>query len=165
VRWEVGDWVTLRAGITTTSARFVVPSIGLFTRDKYTFQGFGVLVDHDNVVLQAEAVKRASAGFPFIVNSTGWYVLGGYRFGKLLPYASYASTTKSTPYTPGLALSYDQSTTAVGVRWDAFSSADIKFQAERVDPKGTDGISFTQASPSFGSKSVDVFSLAIDFVF
>jgi hypothetical protein len=117
------------------------------------------------VVFQTEAVKRADTFDPGVSDSTGWYALGGYRFGKILPYASYASTTKQKPYIASYATSLDQDTAAVGVRWDAFSSADIKFQAERVNPKGTEGISFAEIQPGFGNKSVDVFSLAIDFVF
>ena len=104
-----------------------------------------------------EAIER--------VVRSGWYVLGGYRLGQVLPYVTYASTTKATPYAPVGALSYDQSSQALGVRWDAFKSADLKFQLERVDPRGTPGISFTRTAPDFGGKTVTVMSLALDFVF
>ena len=157
-RWET-EWLTVRAGIATAEAEL---SPGL--HDKYTFSGIGLIVDHDNVVAQAELVWRKSAGYAEYVNSSGWYVLGGYRIGEVLPYITCASTTKATPYAVG-ALSYNQDSQAVGVRWDAFKSADLKFQFERVDPRGTTGISFSQIAPGFGNKTVDVMSLALDFVF
>ncbi|MGH8208372.1 MAG: hypothetical protein ACREU6_02040 [Steroidobacteraceae bacterium] len=164
VRWET-EWVTLRAGLTKTT-------VDTHPHDKYTFQGFGVLVDHDNVIAQAEFVKRYAQNSPFFVNSTGWYVLGGYRFDKVAPYVSYATTTKSKPFFPDAVLSADQDTTAIGVRWDAFKSADLKFQFERVDPRGTTGISFVQpapsfrnAAPSFSNSVVNAASLTLDLIF
>lgn len=159
LRWET-EWVTLRAGLATA-----VPELGPGLYDRYTFYGFGALVDHDNIIAQAEYVRRKADAYTMEVNSTGYYVLGGYRFGKVAPYVSYASTTKSQPYYAPYALSLDQDTAAVGVRWDAFKSADIKFQFERVDPKGTAGISFTQIQPGFGNSIVNVASLTIDFIF
>ena len=39
------------------------------------------------------------------------------------------------------------------------------FQLERVDPRGTDGVSFVQASATFGSSTVTVASLTLDFIF
>ena len=122
-------------------------------------------IDFRTAVAQAELVWRKSAGYAQYVNSSGWYVLGGYRLGQVLPYVSYASTTKSTQPDIVGALSYDQRSQTLGVRWDAFKSADLKFQLERVDPRGTTGISFTQTAPGFGDKTVTVMSLALDFVF
>jgi hypothetical protein len=158
-RWET-EWLTVRAGIATCE-----PELTPGVHDTYTFSGLGVIVDRNNVVAQAEFVRRKSAGYAQYVNSSGWYVLGGYRLGQVLPYVTYASTTKATPYAPVGALSYDQSSQALGVRWDAFKSADLKFQLERVDPRGTSGISFTRTAPDFGDKTVTVMSLALDFVF
>jgi hypothetical protein len=159
IRWE-SEWITVRGGIATT-ANEVSPTI----HDDYTFEGLGFLVDHSNILVQAEFARRYDSLYQFAANSTGWYAMGGYRFGKVLPYVSYASTTKSTPYYAIYALSLNQDTQAVGVRWDAFKSADLKFQFERVDPKGTTGISFTGATPGFGNRDVNVVSLTLDFVF
>jgi len=157
LRWET-EWVTLRGGIATTIVE--LPGI----HDRYTFSSVGALVDHNNIIAQAEYVRRKSAGFAMVVNASGYYVLGGYRFGKVAPYVSYASTTKADAAFP-IGISFDQDTVAVGVRWDAFRSADIKFQFERVDPKGTAGISFAQVQPGFGNSTVNALSLTLDFVF
>lgn len=159
LRWE-SDWLTVRGGIATCE-----PELSPGVHDTYTFSGVGLIVDHNNIVAQAELVWRKSAGYAQYVNSSGWYVLGGYRLGQVLPYVSYASTTKSTQPDIVGALSYDQRSQTLGVRWDAFKSADLKFQLERVDPRGTTGISFTQTAPGFGDKTVTVMSLALDFVF
>lgn len=159
IRWET-EWVTLRGGMATT-----MNELAPGQHDRYTFQGVGAMMDHDNIIAQAEYVWRKSAGYPTVVNSTGYYVLGGYRFGKIAPYASYASTTKSEPYFSAYVISLNQNTAALGVRWDAFKSADIKFQLERVDPKGTSGISFMDAQPGFGTSTVTVASLTLDFIF
>ena len=68
-QWE-SEWVTLRAG--RVRGEVVVP-VGS-TRDSYTFSDLGVLVDHRNIVAQAEYVTRRSGNFP-MVNANGWYVL------------------------------------------------------------------------------------------
>lgn len=163
LRWE-SDWVTVR-GSYESEENNLAPFFFETIHDKYTFSGFGAMTDHDNIVAQAEWVERKSAGYGSAVNSTGWYVLGGYRLGKVLPYISFASTTKSKPFSPYGTISQDQSTKAAGVRWDFFRSADIKFQFERVEPKGTAGISFVNELPSFGNSPVNVSSLTLDFVF
>lgn len=155
------EWVTLRAGYTSGEVN-LAPLHS--PNDEYSFYGAGALVDHDNIVAQAEYVRRRSSTSSAAVDSNGWYVLGGYRFGKFVPFASFANTTKSKGPT-FFTLSGDQSTTSLGVRWDAFKSADLKFQYDRVDPKGTQGISFTGIQPGFGHDKVNVFTLGVDFVF
>jgi hypothetical protein len=157
--WEI-EWVTLRGSLTTTENE-IAPGI----HDKYTFEELGVIMDHNNMVAQAEFVRRYSANYASLVDSNGWYIFCGYRFGTVVPYASYAATVKSKPYDNDLSLSGDQSTEALGVRWDAFKSADLKFQVERVDPRGSFGISFVSEVETFGQHDVNVFSLTLDFVF
>jgi hypothetical protein len=158
VRWET-EWITLRAGI-ATSRPHVLPQL----YDKYRFSGFGLLMDHANIVAQAEFVARKSAVAASIIDSNGWYAMSGYRFGKVLPYVLVASTVKSKP-NYGLALTFDQTSEAIGVRWDAFRSADLKLELERVDPKGTTGISFAEVAPGFRGNVVYVASVTLDFVF
>jgi hypothetical protein len=162
LRWET-NWVTLRAGIATS--KNPVPAAGI--ADLYTFSGFGLLVDHNNIVVQAESVRRYDHAYQSYVDASGWYALGGYRFGKILPFAWFAKTSvpNQVSYLANYYISADQNTKGVGLRWDAFKSADLKFQFERVDPRGAKGISFAQWTPSFGKDTVDVFSLAVDFVF
>ena len=151
--WET-EWATFRFG----QIRTKVPLPGFV--DSYKFTGAGVIVDRNNIVAQAEYVTRRSATLPAVVNSDGWYVLGGYRFGQVLPYASYAASKPKFSGSP-FYTSNTQHTEAIGLRWDAFKSADLKFQLERIDTKGTAGVSFTAPV----DKAVTAASVAADFVF
>jgi hypothetical protein len=159
VRWE-SEWVTLRAGFATAMME-LAPTL----HDRYSFTGYGALMDHNNIIAQAEVVRRKSAGYAEFVSANGYYVMGGYRFGKVAPYASYAKTKKWGSNADLGAITFNQNTTALGVRWDAFKSADLKFQLERVDPEGNLGISFVDATSGFGNSKVTVASLTLDFVF
>jgi hypothetical protein len=78
--------------------------------------------------------------------------MGGYRFGKVLPFASHGRLTGDVA----------QATDSIGVRWDAFRSADIKFQVDRVKPEGA-GL-FNAPRPGFRGP-VTVGAVAVDFVF
>jgi hypothetical protein len=135
----------------------------LLGEEVYTFTGIGATVDSHNVVLQAEYVRRRSSQGGALVDANGWYVLGGYRFGSFLPYLQIAKAGPANSSAP------KQKTTAIGLRWDAFSSAALKFQFEHVDTEGTPGYSF--ATVGFGpsaapvTKPVNVFGVALDFVF
>ena len=192
LKWDT-EWVTLRAGWAQAhvDGNILIENIPVgpipsplgpvtayvpynyYVEDVYSFEGVGALVDHDNVIAQAEWVKRYSHNYPGSVNATGWYVLGGYRFGSVAPYLSYAKTAKdhNDGYTASGTLSDDQNTTALGVRWDAFKSADIKFQVEHVNPQGTAGVSFAFINSPLGllpatpGSSVNVFSVTVDFIF
>jgi hypothetical protein len=147
----------------------VVPNFagsGVTLNDPYKFSGVGYSLDNGKVVLGAEYVKRQSKLAPTVVDSDGWYVLGGYRFGNFLPYVSAAETKLTSG--PGNVLNGKQSTYAMGMRWDFVSGAALKVQYEKVDPKGTMGVSFPPSVP-FGPSVVrdktNVLSVVVDFVF
>ncbi len=166
--WD-GDWYTVRVGQVKGKPQLpesVRPaSLGPLT---YIFTGYGFTMDRANVVLQGEFVtRRADPASPFI-DADGSYLMGGYRIGKFLPYAQIA---KRKPVSGGSVA--PQKSTSLGVRWDAFSSAAIKFQAERIDTDGSAGASFVTAQlPGFGppryapiTKPVNTLSVSLDFVF
>lgn len=142
LQWET-DWLTLRAG--RVQGHVIGPD------DIYVFSGVGASYDRNNVIVQSEFVtRRSKRGFGSAVDGDGWYALAGFRANKLVPYASYASTK---PKTGGSGhLTETQSTIAAGLRWDAFSSAAIKFQIERIDTHGTSGISFVTPSQSIAGQ-------------
>jgi len=166
---------TVRAG--TVSGDTVVSPI---EKDKYTFHGIGVSYDKGNVLAQAEYVQRRSEHYYNLVAADGWYAMGGYRFGAFTPYAILANTkakhSDSEPPSPIPAtISGKQQSFAAGVRWDAASFAALKFQVERIDADGTNGISFTKSGPEIvptlpnsmfiSVDSVNVISATVDFVF
>lgn len=162
--WD-GDGYSVRVGQIEGKPDLsaVLPDI---SGEVYKFTGIGANVDSHNVVLQAEYVQRRSAEFGAQIDANGWYMLGGYRFGSFLPYVLFS---KAGPANNSAATK--QKTTAIGLRWDAFSSAALKFQFERVDTDGTSGYSFATpgTTPVGGgtpiTKPVNVFSVALDFVF
>jgi hypothetical protein len=171
--WD-GDWYTLRLGQIKAEPQLsdvltpFVPSGSKLSDETYTFNGFGFTVDRADVVLQGEYVQRRSSLFNAFIGADAWYLMGGYRMGAFLPYLMVSELKPDTDsFVP------PQKTTALGMRWDAFSSAAVKFQLERVDTKGTNGVSFvTPTVPSpFGpmplpvTKPVTTFSVAVDFVF
>jgi hypothetical protein len=166
---------TVRAG--TVSGDTQVSPI---ETDKYTFNGIGLSYDKGNVLAQAEYVLRRSEHYYNLVAADGWYAMGGYRFGAFTPYAMLSSTkpkhSDSEPPSPlPGSISGKQQSFAAGVRWDATSFAALKFQWERVDADGTNGISFNRPGPSafpgvpnsffLSVDSVNVISATVDFVF
>jgi len=156
---------------------------------KGSFTSVGLAMDWNNIVAQTEYAKRKIDSASGSTNS--WYVLGGYRFGKFLPYYSHADLKPKSDFAntvptscpagspaactqtvrtlnatlEGLRTSTNngaQSTDSIGLRWDFSSSADLKFQIDRVkpDPKGL----LLRAAPGFKGP-VTVGAVAVDFVF
>ena len=174
VQAEMGP-VTVRAGrvVSDVYVSATQPS------EPYKFTGYGISFDQDNVIAQAEYVQRRADYYYNLVAANGWYMMGGYRFGAFTPYAIYSSTQPLTSdaHLPIQLMypliSYQQKTTALGLRWDAASFASVKFQVEHVNTDGTPGISFSSTdapAPALRfavpvSKPVNVISAAVDFVF
>jgi hypothetical protein len=172
------EWLTLRAS--KFDMEVSIPLINV-KGSPYSFTGFGVTVDHDNLVVQAESVKRRVDTPQGIrtVNADGWYAMAGYRFGNVLPYGIVAGTKPKTPgQVDSQYITSTQNTKALGVRWDAFKSAALKLQVDRIDTKGTKGASFTTPTllgpigPGFPprvvgnvSRPVTVVSATVDFIF
>jgi len=85
------DAVTVRNTLTTEGARA-------------SFTGIGLAYDQNNIVLATEFTKR-KVKKGYIPSTTGWYALGGYRFGNLLPYVIVSKIKVDDPNSsmPGLA--------------------------------------------------------------
>ncbi|MCC2957938.1 hypothetical protein LK542_20160 [Massilia sp. IC2-477] len=158
-------------------------------KKKGTFTSVGLSMDWNNIVAQTEYAKRKLPGISDATDS--WYAMAGYRIGKLLPYYTHAKLSSKSSFvntlptacatgaaaacTPTVrslrgtvdslranALGQSQSTDTLGLRWDFASSADIKFQVDRIKPQGK-GL-FVQAQPGFKGP-VLVGTVAVDFVF
>ncbi|WP_308789183.1 hypothetical protein [Telluria antibiotica] len=148
--------LTLRAGQVDGKLTLTVPvtlpggktSMVTLPARRVWFDSAGAMLDWNNIVLQTEVAKTHG----LVGISRSWYAMAGYRFGKVLPYYNHSSTTGVSA----------QSTNSIGMRWDAFRSADIKVQIDRVDPQTT-GF-FVNAKPGFRGP-VTVGAVAIDFVF
>ncbi|MBE0621278.1 MAG: porin [Burkholderiales bacterium] len=153
-----------------------------------TFTGIGASYDDGSLIAQSEYTIRHADSYA-INNSTGWYVMGGYRFGKWTPYAMYSKLTNDDPRSyvdsNGTAVSpmvsalvsavyqsafTDQHTVAVGVRYDLMKNVDIKAQFQRTTTGGPAGNVqglFVHTTPSFAAapQDVNVLSIATDFIF
>ncbi|HEY5799998.1 MAG TPA: hypothetical protein VIT92_07245 [Burkholderiaceae bacterium] len=143
------------------------------------FTGLGLSMDYKNVLLQSELTRRTTDSY--VSDNTGKYLMLGYRIGNFVPYASYGKLDTDSPRSdstvplvgPLLPLAGgvnalvngdDQNSTTVGLRWNAFPSASIKFQFDRVRPDGGDGY-LVRIQPGYRGQAVHVFSTAVDVVF
>jgi len=155
-----------------------------------TFSSIGLSADWNNFVLQTEFAKRKTA--TYINDTTSWYVMGGYRIGKFLPYytrselkidgainntvptacpAGYPAACTPTLLQLGNAVRRipvsgvgqgEQTTDTIGVRWDLYRSMALKLQIDRIKPTGN-GL-FINPQPGFAGP-VTVGAVALDFVF
>ena len=130
------------AKLSTKTAGFSSP------KSKVSFTAAGLSMDWHDFVLLTEYAKTRGPG----IDNNSWYVMGGYRIGKVLPFYNHADISGDTK----------QSTDTVGLRWDAFRSAAIKFQIDRVKPTGN-GL-LVNVRPGFHGP-VTVGAVAVDFVF
>jgi len=161
------------------------------TNKKASFTSVGLGMDWNNIVLQSEFAKRKTK--TYINDTTSWYVMGGYRLGKFLPYVSHSSLkidsaivntvpaacpagypAACTPTLQQLGAGVrplptvgvgqgEQSTNSFGFRWDFASSVALKAQLDRVKPKNGNGL-FINVQPGF-KDAVIVGAVGLDFVF
>ncbi|KQQ91740.1 hypothetical protein [Massilia sp. Leaf139] len=157
---------------------------------KASFTSVGLGMDWNDIIVQTEFAKRKTD--TYVNDSTSYYVMGGYRIGKVLPYviqgkvkidghpanvvpavcpvASPTVCGQLAALRAGAArLPYtgigqgEQSTTSIGVRWDFYRSLAFKAQIDRVKPAIGSGL---MLNPTNGfNKDVTVGAVAIDFVF
>jgi len=118
------------------------------------------------------------------------YLSGGYRYGNLTPYASYAVARAHVDASAGLALAGlplplaaagaqlnagldqllaaipRQHTASAGLRWDMCRNHALKLQYDRVAVQQGSTGAFINVQPDFHSgHAVSVLSAAVDFVF
>ncbi|KQV39399.1 hypothetical protein [Massilia sp. Root335] len=188
---------TLLNSLNAVGAGYRIPQAAQLASDidvhdkKASFTSLGATLDWNDVVVQSEYAKRKTDSY--INDTTSWYVMGGYRIGKFLPYYSHArltidgSVNNGMPAacpagypaacTPTLAalsgivssLRYtgvsqgEQQTDTIGVRWDFYRSLALKVQFDHVRPNQASGL-LINAQPGFHGP-VNVGAVALDFVF
>lgn len=186
----------LMSGLRSAGATYGLPQLGTLADrlelndSKTTFTSVGMMLDWNDIIVQSEFGKAKSASY--IKNTSSWYVVGGYRIGKFLPYYSHAdlkndgrieNTVPSTcpagaaaactstlaglsGFVGGLVepSQGQQSTDSIGVRWDFHRAAALKVQVDRIKPKGGGyGLLLNPVGGFHGG--VTVAAVAIDFVF
>jgi hypothetical protein len=144
-----------------------------------SFTSLGYTLDYKNFLVQSEYAVRKTESRT-VMDTTSYYVMLGYRFGKITPYYYYGNIKQDTartyaglpttgplaPLTAGVNAVVKaglQSNNAVGVRWDFSKSAALKVQVDRISPKDGAG-AFINVKPGF-SGPVTVYAAGIDFVF
>jgi len=146
------------------------------------FMGVGVIYNGRKVFVQSELTRRRTKSF--MADTTGWYVTGGYRLGKVMPYINYAKLTvdsplrnNSLPTTGPMGMlgqgvnmllatgNNGQQTTSLGARYDFYKNAAFKVQLDHIRLRGAGSTGFlSNVNPGF-SDSVNVVSAVVDFVF
>jgi hypothetical protein len=188
---------TLLNTLNTVAAGYKFPQAAQLATDidvrdkKASFTSLGATLDWNDIVVQSEYAKRKTDSY--INDTTSWYVMGGYRIGKFLPYYSHAKLSIDgnvhngmpaacpagypAACTPTLValngivsnLRYtgvsqgEQQTDTIGLRWDFRSSVALKVQFDRVRPNKAAGL-LINAQPGFKGP-VTVGAVALDFVF
>lgn len=188
---------TLVGSLRAAGAGYRLPQLVALAGDieadekRATFSSLGLAMDWNDIVVQAEYAKRKTRAY--INDTSAWYVMGGYRIGKFMPYVSHAELkidsaivntvpaacpagypAACTPTLQQLGAGVrrlpntgvgqgEQSTSSVGLRWDFASSVALKAQIDRVRPKNGTGL-FVNAQPGLRD-TVTVGAVALDFVF
>jgi len=188
---------TLAAGLRAAGAGYRFAALPALANEiaadgkRASFSSLGLAMDWNDIVVQTEFAKRKTK--TYINDTTSWYVMGGYRIGRFLPYVSHASLkvdsaivntvpaacpagypAACTPTLQQLGAGVrrlpnvgvgqgEQTTNTLGFRWDVASSIALKAQIDRVTPKHGNGL-FLNPQPGFGD-TVTVGAVALDFVF
>ncbi len=141
-------------------------------------------------LLMGEWARLTDAGV--LPKTQGWYVTGGYRFGKTTPYLTVAELNSKTPEESGVPLAGlppgsllgaagtlnsglgaalgtaapSQKSLTLGLRWDVRDSAALKFEYQHVRLDDLSSGRFGNLQPGFRpGGDADLFSIALDFVF
>lgn len=168
---------------------------GVALADKYGRNGqplaitaIGLSYDPGQWFATAEWGRAKSRSF--LGDNTGWYVSGGYRFGRFTPYLTYARARTNNLSDPGLNLSTlppfligpaaglnaalnsllreknVQNTLSVGGRWEVARNVAFKLQYDHthIGAGSTGGLINLQPGFRTGGR-VNVISAKFDFVF
>jgi hypothetical protein len=122
---------TVRAGYFTT--KVTQDTFGL-TDVPGAFGGVGFTLDYNNMIAYAEFIRRntdpdMAGAFP---DQDAWYVTLGYRMGKFLPTYTVSQIAQGVDKSP---LAIEETSQALGLRYDLLPSADVKAEVLYVNPK------------------------------
>ena len=150
----------------------------------------GASFDPGDWLFMGEWARLTDAGM--LPKTQGWYVTGGYRFGKTTPYLTVAELNSKTPREPGIPLAGlppgplpgtagalnsglgaalgaaapSQKSLTLGLRWDVLDSAALKFEYQHVRLDELSAGRFGNLQPGFTpGGNADLFSVALDFAF
>lgn len=189
---EIGS-LTLRAGFNSFNVDLDIPALqpllnaatqmGLTeVANKYKLEGMkisafalGANFDPGDWFVTGELIDFKGKGV--VGDSRAWFVSAGYRFGTLTPYVTHATTKAGITAETGAGplngafnsamsgLTPTQNASSVGLRWDAMKNVAIKAQYDRLTT-GNQSNGRLRPFPGFvQGSSVNVATVAVDFVF
>lgn len=180
IHWGDPLFSTLKTQLLATGNGLIVQDLS-GNDGKASFLSAGFQYDGDRVLLIGEYARRSVDRYT--VSSAGWYLTSGYRFGPLTPYITVARQTQTASVTEahsniasvdGLIDLFNamrnkaQSSTSIGIRWDATRNIAVKTQLERVQP-GRGGLGIFLSDDVRDNMDpggpVHVLSISADFVF
>lgn len=134
----------------------------------YATASAGLHMDWHDVIGYAE---YADSDFGDMLGHTkAWYATLGYRMGDWLPHVTYAERDTDTPVDPvpatppneAASFMQNQSSIALGLRYNPSANTALKFEAKQVEPEdGTNGLFSTMIDDD----KAMVYSIAYDVVF
>lgn len=120
----------------------------------------GYAYDNGTWLMQSEFVQSRGGG-AMIEDTRSWYLMGGYRLGKLTPYLSFSRVNSTELPHPAPAVSpfpaldplaaaintvdqqlrtlWEQSTISVGARYDFYKNVALKLQLDHIRKPGSVG--------------------------
>jgi hypothetical protein len=148
---------------------------------------FGANYDPGQWFVTGEWSRLESRSF---IGGTAWHASGGYRFGQLMPYVTYAQALGGNLSDPGLdvstlppllaepalalnaalnsilSMNSVQTTVSLGGRWDFMTNGSFKLQFDHIRMgAGSSGV-LTNTQPGFQlGGQVNILSATFDFVF
>ncbi|GGY50329.1 porin [Pseudoduganella albidiflava] len=166
--------------LTTVGFGQLASDITIAETKRVAFTSVGLLADWNNIVVQSEFGMRRAKDPVYLADSNAWYLMAGYRFGKVLPYYAHAKydgkgSNVSVPAAlariptlnagvKNLLAPGSQSSDLIGVRWDFAQSAALKVQVDRIKPGAKNGF-LSDVTPAGVGKKVTVIAAGVDFVF
>ncbi len=139
-----------------------------------TYISFGLRAEKNNFLVLAEYVKRQNPG-SYLPDSSSWYVLGGIRIDKFMPWVTYAQDTSINsnrlnilPVATTLraimtrSLFLEQRSISGGIRYDFADNMAFKVSVTHITPlNGSTGL--FNVIP--GQKTVNVYNAGVNLVF
>lgn len=152
---------------------------------RFDIYGLGLRHDPGNWFVMGEWSRSKSQ--TIFGDVSGWYLSGGYRFGNLTPYVTFArarvhsnttdpglsageffppAATLNTLLNEALGAAVKQRSVSFGARWDFAPNLALKAQFDHIEmDSGSPGM-LVYPQPGFEpGGSFNLFSLALDFVF
>lgn len=186
--WQVrGSYANIRferdlpiARVLNISPAVISDALNFLSTEGKRTHYYSVGIVYDNGPWQGQfMLNHIEQGAKALENSDGGYVLLGYRVGQVTPYLGYSwirshersRMTTGDPLNNSVATYVmqdshsDQKTTIAGLRWDVARNVALKAQWDGIRGEAASIFPYRKDNRAAWDGSMDVFSLALDFVF